>query len=373
MNKLSHRYPKPYRVLFPLASVFAAVYVPLWLSWPHVFGTPVPSSLWHGHEMLFGFGLLVVAGFLTTRPGVFGMNTGLLCVTWLLARAAGFADDPFLAAAAGLSFPIAVIAGAAGPLFRGAKRLENRIAPGLLVLFAITDALWWLGNMSFGPALQQRALLSAIDGFALLLLVVGGRALPAALGGYLERRGIPRRDRIRHGYELPIAVLMGAMVVADLSGYSRVAGFCGVSAALLTLWRVRTWQLAYSLKRVDLWALALGYLWLLPGLALKGVAQLGVWVPVATAVHGITTGALGTLTLVMMARTAAARAHRRFSSDVDIGVAALLVSLATLCRLLAAHWPVLMWVAALAWSAAFLMLLLKLFGADPAAPHHTTS
>jgi uncharacterized protein involved in response to NO len=56
-----------YRLLFPLAAVFALAAVPLWLgirrSHPALLGAE-----WHGHEMLFGFAFAVIAGFLSTRP-----------------------------------------------------------------------------------------------------------------------------------------------------------------------------------------------------------------------------------------------------------------------------------------------------------------
>jgi uncharacterized protein involved in response to NO len=55
--------------------------------------------------------------------------------------------------------------------------------------------------------------------------------------------------------------------------------------------------------------------------------------------HGIGIGALGTLTLVMMARTATLRAHKPIADFGDIGVAALLVSAAALSRLLVSFVP----------------------------------
>ncbi|MDH3280513.1 MAG: NnrS family protein [Gammaproteobacteria bacterium] len=352
--------PKPYRLAFPVAAIFAATYVPLWMIWPKMFTAAASSALWHGHEMLFGYGLLVVAGFLTTRPGAHGLNTWLLVMAWLLARATAFFQNDPLVAVVGLLFPIVVLVSAATPLLRGAKRPENLIAPCVLALFVITDAVWWAGVLSLNPALQHRALLSTVDGFALLLLVIAGRALPAAVGGYLERRGIPRRDRIRHGYELPVAAFMGGAFFSDLFGYPSAAGTFSVGAAFVALWRTRAWQLHHSLARPDLWALALGYLWLVPGLLLKGSAQLVGSVPVALALHGITVGSLATLTLVMMARTTAARAHQRIAGFRDIGVAACLLTIATLCRLLANEWPLLLWGATATWSLAFLLLLKKL-------------
>jgi uncharacterized protein involved in response to NO len=208
-------------------------------------------------------------------------------------------------------------------------------------------------------------LLSAIDLIALLLLLIGGRALRAAAGGHLERQGIARRDHMQRRYELPLAVLVGSAAIVDAFALETVSGILCIGAAMLSLARVMPWQLHRSLSLPHLWTLALGYLWLVPGLALKGIAQLAGNIPVTGMLHGIGIGALGTLTLVMMARTATLRARQPIADFGDIGVATLLVSAAALSRLLASFVPAaqhgFLWLAATAWSSAFLILLVRLW------------
>ena len=62
-----------FRPFFLLAALFAALAVPLWLAaylGAVTLAAPLPASLWHGHEMLFGYGTAVLAGFLlTATPG----------------------------------------------------------------------------------------------------------------------------------------------------------------------------------------------------------------------------------------------------------------------------------------------------------------
>ena len=57
-----------FRPFYLLASIFAALSIPLWVA-QYMGYLPVTfmrSSSWHGHEMLFGYTLAVVAGFLFT-------------------------------------------------------------------------------------------------------------------------------------------------------------------------------------------------------------------------------------------------------------------------------------------------------------------
>jgi uncharacterized protein involved in response to NO len=228
-----------------------------------------------------------------------------------------------------------------------------------------TDAAWWTGHLWLGPLVQAGALRVAVDLYALLLLLIGGRALRAAAGGHLERRGIARRDYRQRRYELPLALLAGGAALADALAVATTAGVLCLGAALLALVRVLPWQLQRTLTQPALRTLALGYLWLVSGLALKGIAQLAGDPPAAGLLHGIGIGALGTLTLVMMARTATLRAHRPMTGFGAIGLAALLVSAAAISRLCAVFLPAagpgLLWLAATAWMLAFLVLLVKLW------------
>ncbi len=281
-----------HRLLFPLAALFALISVPLWL----VLQSRHPAMIgatWHGHEMLFGFALAVIAGFLSTRP--MRNVAWVLAGTWFAARIAAATGSGPAAFIVGMMFPVAVFILAAPPLFAGAKRREKCILPAILTALVAADAVWWAGTVWFDQQVQARTLLSAIDLVALLLLLIGGRALRAAASGHLERQGIARRDHLQRGYELPLAVLIGSAVIVDALALDTVAGIFCIGAAILALVRVMPWQLHRTLSLPHLWSLALGYLWLVPGLALKGIAQLAGNIPVTGMLHGIGIGALGTM------------------------------------------------------------------------------
>ncbi len=356
----------PHRLLFPLAALFALSVVPLWLSLKLTSDAP-PDAAWHGHEMLFGFAFAVIAGFLSTRPTRTAAWT--LAGTWIAARIAAATGNSPWSLIVGLSFPVAALIVSTPPLFKAAKRWENRILPVTLATLLIADTAWWAGRVWFGPQVQSGALLVTIDLVALLLLIIGGRALRAAAGGHIERQGLERRDRVQQRYELPLAALVGGAAVLDAFTFGKAAGILCICAAVLTLLRVIPWQLHRTFTQPALWSLVLGYLWLVPGLAAKGIAQFGDYIPVSEMLHGIGIGALGTLTLVMMARTALLRARKPIADFGDIGGAALLVSIAALARLIAPFSPAaqqnLLWLAAFTWSSAFLILFVRLLRTLP--------
>ena len=119
------------------------------------------GATWHGHEMLFGFALAVIAGFLSTRP--MRNVAWVLAGTWFAARIAAATGSGPAAVIVGMTFPIAVFIQAAPPLFAGAKRRENLVLPALLAALLAADAAWWAGAAWFGPRVQTGALLVALD------------------------------------------------------------------------------------------------------------------------------------------------------------------------------------------------------------------
>jgi uncharacterized protein involved in response to NO len=132
-----------------------------------------------------------------------------------------------------------------------------------------------------------------------------------------------------------------------------------VAGALSTV-RLLRWRLWVLRGRPDLLCLAAGYGWLAIGLLLYGAA-LAAGRYQTTALHIIMVGALGTLTLNVMAMTWTlkarqdpSRARVRVGATILIGAAALTRALAGL----AVFDPqVLLVIAATAWSSAFALLL----------------
>jgi uncharacterized protein involved in response to NO len=117
---------------FPAAAAFALVAVPNWVSM--VQGVlPTPSAYWHGHEMVFGYALAVVSGYLLTRVG--RIAVGLLFASWLAARLAalGLLGEGLLAALPGLIFAALAAYFTASPFLRAAKKPENRVFGPLFI------------------------------------------------------------------------------------------------------------------------------------------------------------------------------------------------------------------------------------------------
>ncbi|MDP1604414.1 MAG: NnrS family protein, partial [Legionella sp.] len=106
-----------FRPFYLLASVFSVISVLLWMAqysgWlPFAY---LQGPLWHGHEMLFGFTMAVVAGFLLTavrawtgEPTPVGVPLMALAVLWVAGRVLVLTPLGLAAAIVNAAFPVAL-------------------------------------------------------------------------------------------------------------------------------------------------------------------------------------------------------------------------------------------------------------------------
>ena len=139
-----------------------------------------------------------------------------------------------------------------------------------------------------------------------------------------------------------------------------IAGLLLIASGILAAIRLVRWQLWRCLARPDLICLGVGYAWLTLGLILLGAVKLGVITHFSSAVHAITVGALGTLSLNVMVRMTLLHAKRYPSHIIHILAMTGLMAAAVLARIGAdfnIQRETLLAAAALAWSGAFAIAL----------------
>lgn len=300
---------KGFRVFFMLAAAFAAAIVPLWLL---ILRGVVPARAyvdpitWHAHELIFGFVVAVLAGFLLTaisnwtqRETLVGAPLLGLSGLWLSGRIAmmfGHALPRELTAVIDLAFLPALMFVLARPLFASNNRRNWVMLVLLAALFAanVVVHLEALGRIAAGSG--RRACMVALDVVLLFIAIIAGRVFP------MFTRNATRVSTIRSIAWLDLASIIGMALLAVLDALAAqpatLALVAGVTAALSAA-RAWHWGAQHSLRQPLLWILHAGYAWLVIGLGLRAAA-----VPGVLATHALTVGAIGSLTLGMMARVA---------------------------------------------------------------------
>lgn len=351
-----------FRPMFLAAGSWAVIALALWLAM--FFGyvqlpTRFDPLAWHVHEMLFGFVMAAVAGFLLTaipnwtgRLPVQGLPLAALAALWLLGRIACLisANLPaWLAVLADLAFPVSLLAVAAREIITG-RNWHNLPMTAPLALFIVADLLMHFESLGFAvPAgLGWRLVVGAP---ILLISVIGGRIIPSFTRNWLFKRKSPRLPSPHNIIDTAaVGVLaVGLILWAFLPDYS-VTGALLIAAAVANAWRLSRWTGNATWGEKLLFILHVGYAWLVFGVALLGFSIFNIGVPVASAIHALTAGATAVMILAVMPRVALGHTGRDLTANRSTVAIFVLINAAAIARVCAS------------WHTEFMALLLLMAG-----------
>ncbi|MGQ3053304.1 MAG: NnrS family protein [Roseateles sp.] len=308
-----------FRPFYLLASVFAALSVPLWtLQYAGLLGVPyLAGPIWHAHEMLFGFTLAVIVGFLftagrnwTNLPTPTGGKLAALAALWLAARVLVLTPYALAAAVANVAFPLAAAVALGVPFVKAGNR-RNYFFVGLLALLSLAAGCVHLAQFGVVAVPGWLGIQVGLDVVLFILVVMGGRVIPM-----FTNNGVPGAGAARSAWVEQVA--LGSVVVLlaadafELQGLPLAA--IALAACAAHAWRWALWRPWRTLRVPIVWVLHLAYLWIPVYLLLRGLAELG-WLMPSLATHALTVGAVGGLVIGMMTRTARGHTGRPLKAD----------------------------------------------------------
>ena len=327
-----------FRPFYLLASAFAALSIGLWAvqfaGWlPLAY---LQGPLWHAHEMLFGFMLAVIVGFLFTaggnwsgRPTPTGLPLAALAALWVAGRILVLTPFGWTAALVNAAFPLASAFALAIPLV-AARNRRNYFFVGLLLLLSGAALAFHLSALGVIRVPAWIGIQLALDILLFIMAVMGGRVIPMFTNNAVSGANATRRPMVER------AALGGvlALLLIDVSGLPpTVAAAAALAAALAHFARWLLWRPWKSLDNTLVLVLHLAYAWIPVHLALRALASHG-WVSPSLATHALTVGAAGGLIIGMMVRTARGHTARVLRADQFDTACFLLVLLAALVRIL---------------------------------------
>ncbi len=340
-----------FRPFFAFASAYAALAMVVWVGTLMGWLSPpfaMPAVDWHIHEMLFGFAAAGLAGFLLTavaswtgREPVKGMPLVGLSVLWIAGRLAVTRGDdlsPAMVAAMDLPF-LATLTVVFGREVIAASNKRNFPIIGAVAFLTVANGLThaeafglnreWVG---VGERLGMHV-------YLLLIILIGGRVIPAFTGNWLKKIGRPGEPVSIWAFELAVFGIAIIAAVADtmMPGGPVTSGVL-VLAGGLHLIRLSRWQGLQTLSEPIVWVLHLGYLWVGVGFLLLGFSGLDYGVPRVAAVHALTAGAIGTMFLAMMTRASLGHTGRPLAVSPATVMTYVLVTMAVVSRVVAPWW-----------------------------------
>lgn len=368
-----------FRPFFLGAAVFSVLIIVAWtLVYSFSFRVPLNALApfqWHAHEMIYGYSLAVIAGFLLTAVRNWtGVDTArgapllVLFGLWAAARVAMLFGTAFIVAAAVFDMLfIAVLVGAvASPIVRVRMWKQLGILSKLILLGA-GGLVFYLGL--FG-VLDSGVYWGIYGGLYLvvgLVMTMGRRIIPAFI-----QSGVGYPVTLFNSKWIDRVSLLLFLVLFLFELFVRDPQWSAYPAAglfIANLIRLGGWHTPGIWKKPLLWSLYVAYAFVVLGfllLALSGFAGASKYL----AVHSFAYGGIGIITLSMMVRVSLGHTGRDVHNPPAIAFHALLVLTAgALLRVLAPlvapafymEWVVvsqLMWVFAFALLVAILLPVL---------------
>ena len=329
-----------FRPFFLLAGITAILLMSLWISGYTLgrleFGY-YGSALWHGHEMIFGYTVAVISGFLLTAvrnwTGIqtpHGKPLAGLVLLWLAGRIAPFipqALPAWVIAVVDMAFLPALAIALSVSLLRSRQK-HNLVFLFILAALTAANMTIHLEVLGFTQDTANYGIYFAVYLIVFLIAIISGRVIPffteKAIPG-ITTRGWPAVEHLSLGALLVMAALHLTHAAPVLVAISALLAAIGHGARLYGWYQKTVWSIPL------LWVLHLGYAWLVAGFILTAMSAAGV-VDKLLAIHAFTTGAIGVMTLGMMARVSLGHTGRILHVGSAMSWAFVFANLAGLSR-----------------------------------------
>ncbi|MBM3350310.1 MAG: NnrS family protein [Betaproteobacteria bacterium] len=305
-----------FRPFFLGAGLFAIVSMLTWLA-AYTLGLPIETqgitlSQWHAHEMLYGYGLAVAAGFLLTAvknwtgvPTAQGKSLASLFGLWCVARILLLFGTDLIAyaATADVLFGLGLLVAILKPIIQVKQWMQLAVAGKVLML--------WIGNIVFYLGcfgLVNNGMLYAINGAVLLfiglILTIGRRVIP-----FFIERGVGGETTLKQFKWLDLSIMMALLALfANVIFFQipHASSLCAIALFVLNSTRLFNWHTAGVWRIPLLWSLYLSFFLINVGFLFYALETLAWWdknslLPILT-MHLFTVGGIGLVTLSMMAR-----------------------------------------------------------------------
>ena len=359
-----------FRVFFALAGLSALVLIVLWnaifkgtLNVANYFS----HSNWHAHEMLLGYSVAVIAGFLLTavknwtgKPTLTGDKLAGLALLWLYGRIlpfyAGLLPDTLIAAVDFAFLPLLAYY-ISLPIMQ-AKHFKSLIFIGLLLLLMLGNGLIHAESLGLCQHTASTGIQLVVATIIILILILAGRVFP-----FFTERGLSGtliiRNPLLDALSIGSAVAVFGLQLWAVSGTA--LALTAVFAVVANSARVAGWYVQRIWYVPLLWILYLGYGWIILGFVLTALSAYA-WVSPSLALHAFTLGGIGVLTLGMMARVSLGHTGRALRASNAMAVAFVLINLAALLRVLVPivlpnGYNIVIYGSTLSWLAAFALFM----------------
>lgn len=326
-----------FRPFFLSAGVFSILAMLAWLISFRDGMIPLAPGLsaiqWHAHEMLYGYTMAVIAGFLLTAvrnwtgyPTLEGGSLLTIWLLWLSARIAiNFETSLDWAMLSDLAFALMLLVGIARPIIK-ARQWKQLAVLFKVILLIMGNGLFYLGQAGKLDSGVQWGLYTGLFMVLAIILTIGRRVIP-----FFIEKGVAEKVTLRNSKWLDIFSLLLLLILFIQITFTTLASFTSITAFLLFIVhgiRFKFWHTPGIWKVPLLWGLYLGYGFVVVGFGMLALSAAfsEMYFP---AIHALAVGGIGMITFSMMSRVSLGHTGRSVHNPpkpVAIGMGFLLLA-----------------------------------------------
>ncbi|MBW3694279.1 short-chain dehydrogenase [Vibrio sp. T187] len=327
-----------FRPFFFLGSAYAVIAIVAWV-WMFQNGQPsvlqVPALWWHVHEMLFGFSMAIVAGFVLTAvqtwTGVNGTKhhrLGLLVGLWLAPRLLFWTPAPLWLISSLEALFLLAVAYEVGFRVVKSKGWKNLFFVPLFMLAIVANFASYAAIKGMPPFPASAVWQAMLWWFTILLSVMGGRVIPFFTARKFNFEKAQPLIWLDWAANLP---LVGLFVLSFFPlTFAQFGQGLMLVAGIFQLVRFVRWKPWLTLSEPLVWSLHTAYVCIPLSLLLRGLLDN----PFANhnMLHLFAIGALGGLILAMISRVTMGHTGRAIYKGPNMGWPFAAILLAALIR-----------------------------------------
>lgn len=312
-----------FRIFFIGAGLFAVISIFMWMC-IYSFGFQVifkniSVMQWHAHEMIYGFSMAVVAGFLLTAVNnwtgvqtLFGYKLLMLFLCWFLSRIFMLFGTSFIvyAAVSDLIFMIFLMFALAVPIIK-VKQWKQMGILSKVILLLVGNSLFYLGTFGY---LDNGVYLGIYGGLYLiigLIITMGRRVIPM----FIEN-GVGYPVKLFNSKWIDISSLIFFLtffIIEVFLDNKSLIGSVSIILFVITTIRLIGWHTVGIWKKSLLWSLYISFIFIDIGFLLFALSYF-LGVSKLLAIHAFSVGGIGLVTLSMMSRVSLGHSGRSIHS-----------------------------------------------------------
>jgi len=340
---------RPFFILGTLASVVSMIIWYLQLnSLFELNNSGLSPSIWHIHEMIFGFAATIAVGFILTagktwtkQPSITGKHLFLLSLIWLTVRFSIYINSSFSIKVA-LIFQLVwwlIVISCFFKMVYHAKNIRNYLFVPLLSIMMLMNISIILTDLLNYTGLAMHLSRASILLFMILMSIIGGRVIPFFTQNGAKTKKINTPTWIEK-LILPVGIIgIAVFILGYFLDLPFTPGPIMIFAGVLHLLRFSFWKTIKTYKVPLLWSLHISYLFMGFGLILLGLSYfdlsvININIPFSNALHMITIGAIGLMIFAMMSRVSLGHTGRALVLNKALILAFILIILTAFIRVI---------------------------------------